>query len=47
MSHPTIIEPVEPIQEWKIENSTPPNKCDVLVLDDKVYKTKVDKYMVN
>ena len=30
-----------------MENSTPPNKTDVPVLDDKVYGMKVDKYMVN
>ena len=30
-----------------MENSTPPNKTVVPVLDDKVYGMKVDKYMVN
>ena len=45
-AHPTIVEPVKPIQEYIMNNSTPPNKTDVSVLGDKVYRMKVDKYMV-
>ena len=29
-----------------MENSTPPKKTDVLVIDDKEYGNKFDKYMV-
>ena len=29
-----------------MENSTPPNKTDIPVFDDKLYGVKVDKYMV-
>ena len=47
MAYPTIVKPVEPIQEYRMDKSTPPNEADVPVLDDKVYRMKVDKYMVN
>ena len=46
MAHPTIVKPVEPIQEYRMEKSTSPNESGVPVLDDKVYRMKVDKYMV-
>ena len=46
MAHPKIVEPVEPIREFKIDNSTPPNETDVPVLDDNVYGIKFDKYIV-
>ena len=46
MARPTIAKPVEPIQEYRMDNSTLPNETDVLVLDDKVYGIKIDKYMV-
>ena len=46
MAHPTIVKPVEPIWEYRMENSTLPNKTDVLVLDDEVYGMKIDNYMV-
>ena len=40
MAHPKIVKPVKPIREYRMENSTPPNKTDVPVLDDKIYGTK-------
>ena len=46
MAHPTIVEPVEPIREDRMDNSTPPKETDVPVLDDKVYGIKVDKCVV-
>ena len=36
MAHPTIIELVKSIQEFKMDKSMPPNKTDVLFLDYKV-----------
>ena len=47
MSHPTIVEPFKPIRELKIDNYMPPNETHVPVLDDKVYRMKVDKYTVD
>ena len=38
MAHPTIFNQVEPIQEYRMENSTLPYKTDVPVLYDKVYR---------
>ena len=46
IANPAIVKPVKPIQEYRIDNSTPPKKTDVPVLDDKVYEMQVDKYMV-
>ena len=47
MAHPTIVKPVKPIREYRMDNSTPPNKTDVPVLDGKVYSIKIGKCMVN
>ena len=46
MAHPTIDKPVEPIQEYSMDNSNPPNETKAPVLDYKVYGMKVEKYMV-
>ena len=46
MAHPTIFEEVKPIWEYRMDNSTPQIETDVLILGDKVYGIKVDKYMV-
>ena len=46
MAHPKIVEPVEAIQEYRMENYTLPNETYVPVLDDKVYGMKVNKYML-
>ena len=45
MAHPTIVKQAEPIREFKIYNSMPPNETNVPVLDYKLYRVKVDKYM--
>ena len=46
MAHPTIVKPVKPIRSYRMDNSTPPNKTEFPVLDDKVYGMEVYKYMV-
>ena len=46
MAYPTIFKPVEPILEYRMDKSTPPNETDVPILDDKVYGMKVVNYMV-
>ena len=46
MSHPIIVKSVKIIQKYRIYSSTMQNETDVLILDDKVYGTKVDNHMV-
>ena len=46
MAHPTISKQVKLIRKYIMDRSTPLNKTDVPVLDDRVYGMKVAKYMV-
>ena len=46
VSLPKIAKPVEPIQEYRMDNFTPTNGSDFPVLDDKLYGMKFYKYMV-
>ena len=46
IAHLKIIELVKPIQEYRMDNYNPQNRTGVPVLDYKVYRMKVDKYML-
>ena len=46
MEHPTTVEPFKSIREYRMYHYTPPNGIYVSGNYDKVYRTKVDKYIL-